>query len=94
MLFLLLGFTFFQSQIFVTVNGAGNGSGSSWRNASTLQNAISSATSNSQLWIKKGVYNVSTLTVAIGASNLKLYGGFLGTKPHCHKGIILQILQF
>lgn len=81
LLFLLLGFTFFQSQIFVTVNGAGNGSGSSWGNASTLQNAVSSANSNSQLWIKKGVYNVSsTLAVAIGVSNLKLYGGFFGNE--------------
>lgn len=80
-LFLLLGFTFFQSQVFVTVTGAGNGSGSSWANASTLQNAISSASSNSQIWIKKGVYNVSsTLTVAIGASNLKVYGGFFGNE--------------
>lgn len=71
----------FQAQIFVTPAGAGNKNGSSWANASTLQNAISNASSNSQLWIKSGVYNLtSTLTLQSSLSDIKLYGGFAGTE--------------
>lgn len=75
-----------NSQIFVTQSGAGNKSGSSWANASTLQNAISNAGSNSQLWLKSGVYNItSSLVLENNISNLKLYGGFAGTETNLNQ---------
>lgn len=74
-------FLYAPAQVFVTPTGAGTGNGSSWANAATLQNAISTMAANSQIWLKSGVYSISTtLDINNNASNVKLYGGFAGTE--------------
>lgn len=70
-----------KTQVFVTPNGAGNGSGSSWQNASTLQNTLQNAQSTQQLWMRKGIYYLtSTLIISSNISGLKMYGGFAGNE--------------
>ena len=67
--------------IYVTQSGGGEHDGSSWTNsysAASLDHAVStagaSATAHKQIWVEKGVYNLTrTLTLPIG---VKIYGGF------------------
>lgn len=65
--------------IYVSADGDAAADGSSWDSATTLENgvALGHDVSGSQLWLKKGVYEVSS---SINADNLKFYGGFAGTE--------------
>ena len=73
-----------QAQVIrVAPTPSGSGNGSSWVNASSLQNAITNATSSTQLWLSRGTYNVSqTLNVTFNKSNLRMYGGFIGNETN------------
>ena len=80
--FHILLFTFIslwsQAQVIrVAPTPSGSGNGSSWANASSLQNAIAIASSNSQIWVKQGNYPVSS-TLLVSLSNISIYGGFAG----------------
>lgn len=80
--FHILLFTFIslwsQAQVIrVAPTPSGSGNGSSWANASSLQNAIAIASSNSQIWVKQGDYPVSS-TLLVSLSNISIYGGFAG----------------
>jgi len=83
-LFFAMLFLFFVSAsikaatiIYVTPNGAGDGSGSDWANAANIS-AVSSAPANSQIWMQGGFYEVST-TITV-SEILEIYGGFSGTE--------------
>ncbi|MEI6141542.1 MAG: choice-of-anchor Q domain-containing protein, partial [Mariniphaga sp.] len=77
--------------LYVTPNGAGNGSGSSWSNAydgRSLNIAVINAPVNAQLWIAQGSY--SPVKNSVKSSNfwggyepgfgVKMYGGFAGNE--------------
>ena len=69
-----------QAQVIrVAPTPSGYGNGSSWANASSLQNAIAIASSNSQIWVKQGNYPVSS-TLLVSLSNISIYGGFAGNE--------------
>ena len=69
-----------QAQVIrVAPTPSGSGNGSSWANASSLQNAIAIASSNSQIWVKQGDYPVSS-TLLVSLSNISIYGGFAGNE--------------
>ncbi len=85
-LFLFCAVTVFHSQVYVSVTGSGNGSGTSWVNSSTLQNAITNAVPNSQLWLRRGTYNISqTLEVTYSQNNIRMYGGFVGNETNLNQ---------
>ena len=80
--FLLLAGSLSAARFFVKPDGTGNGS--SWEQATTLQQALSQAVSQDEIWATDGLYVVpvtdgrnSTFTVPAG---VKLYGGFAGTE--------------
>ncbi|MFT3979493.1 MAG: choice-of-anchor Q domain-containing protein [Ferruginibacter sp.] len=60
-------------------SGSGNGSGSSWANASgNIAAMISASASGDQVWIKKGTYTpAATLSMKNGVA---IYGGFAGSE--------------
>lgn len=73
--------------IYITPNGAGDQSGSSWTNAvpgTKLQDKINHAASGSQLWVAGGTYKPTTGTDRWASfylpSSVKAYGGFAGTE--------------
>lgn len=84
-LFLLLSFKSFSAIIYVNVNATGSNDGSSWTNAYTdLQNALSVAFVNDDIWVAKGIYK-PTLTTNRSISfvmknGVDVYGGFAGTE--------------
>ena len=64
--------------IHVTPTGSGTGTGAGWANATTLETAVSVATSGTAIWVQAGTYNLSaTLVVPQG---VRVYGGFAGTE--------------
>lgn len=77
------------STIYVDINAAGTGNGSSWTDAYTqLQVALDAATSGDEVWVAKGTYLPTT---TIGGTNVRdkafqmvdnvsIYGGFAGTE--------------
>lgn len=78
LLITLVGCTI-NAQTYVTVNGAGNENGTSWSNASTLENAITNASPNAEIWIKEGEYFINS-TLICAAQSVSIYGGFLGNE--------------
>jgi len=55
-----------------------SGDGTSWHEAVlTIQEAISMAASGDEIWVKKGVYNL-TSSITINDKDVRLYGGFSG----------------
>lgn len=55
-----------------------SGDGTSWHEAVlTIQEAISMAASWDEIWVKKGVYNL-TSSITINDKDVRLYGGFTG----------------
>ncbi len=65
--------------IYASPDGDASKDGSSWENATTIDNAakLASTVSGAQVWLKKGVYNVES---SINIDNIKFYGGFSGTE--------------
>lgn len=86
--FLFFAFsTLAQPIIYVTPNGAGNRSGTSWSNAlsgSALAGSVTIAASGTQIWVAAGKYKPTTTTDRTAsfsmASGVQLYGGFAGTE--------------
>jgi predicted outer membrane repeat protein len=58
------------------VDVAGSGSGTSWKDAGTLQGAIDAATDGDEIWIKAGLYALAA-TINVDKA-VALYGGFAG----------------
>lgn len=76
-LLLLLAGTTVQAQTirYVRVESAGNGTGSSWANATNnLQNAINASASGDQVWVGTGTYFPSGSFIM--KQGVKIYGGF------------------
>jgi uncharacterized protein (TIGR02145 family) len=68
--------TFAQKVVYVRVDGTGTGT--SWANASSLEQAMTLATSGDQVWVQQGLYYPSaTVQVPTG---VQMYGGFLGNE--------------
>ncbi|TCO07764.1 choice-of-anchor Q domain-containing protein [Natronoflexus pectinivorans] len=71
-----------QHPLYVTEEG--NGGGSSWQNAMSLQDALSTAVFGDQIWVAAGVYKPTDGTDRTISFQLKegveLYGGFAGTE--------------
>lgn len=80
---MLTALLFFSAQTllaqvyYVSPNGNGSGSGDSWANASTLQNAVANAQANDEIWLRQGTYNISS-TLSIDKT-LQILGGYSGT---------------
>jgi predicted outer membrane repeat protein/VCBS repeat-containing protein len=72
-------FTLNVSPGLVYIKPVANGTrdGSSWANAATLSDALSVATSGTQLWIAKGAYALSPQQLPAG---IRFFGGFVGTE--------------
>lgn len=67
--------------IYVDVEAKGTGDGSSWDNATTLEEALANAQKNDEIWVKKGTYKVPDDKLSTGftlKSGVRLYGGFYG----------------
>ena len=73
----------------VYVEPFGNGNGTSWSDASSLQSALLSAPSDTEIWVKGGVYNpvicnpCTQLQREISfdiPTGVRVYGGFNGTE--------------
>jgi hypothetical protein len=84
---LLFSFTYAQSIVYVTQNGSGNQSGSSWSNSLPgieLPNQVAAASTGTQFWLAKGTYKPTTSTnQAVSftiASGVSVYGGFAGNE--------------
>lgn len=73
----------------IYVEPFGNGNGSSWSDASSLQSALSAASSGTEIWVKEGLYTPVTCNSCSQTerdisfeipSGVQLYGGFDGTE--------------
>lgn len=78
-------FSWAQTIRYVKVGGAGNGSGSSWTNASSsLQAMINASSSNDQVWVAGGTYKPTTGSDRNASFSMKagvfIYGSFAGTE--------------
>jgi predicted outer membrane repeat protein len=66
------------------VTQGGTGDGSSWVNASSLQDALTNATSGSEIWVAAGTYKPTTDsnrdTTFQLVDGVAVYGGFFGTE--------------
>jgi predicted outer membrane repeat protein len=73
-LFLIVFTLGISAQTIIYVKPSAMGSGSSWGDASDLEEAVKNATSNTHIWVQAGTYfPKTTLIVPIGA---KIFGGF------------------
>ena len=77
-MFLLATATGLQAQTILRVTPTGSGDGSTWGAAANLEQALSGATSGTQIWVQAGTYQPSAMLVV--PANVKLYGGFAGTE--------------
>jgi len=77
------------STIYVDINAAGTGNGSSWTDAYTqLQDALDAATSGDEVWVAKGTYLPTTMIEGATdrdkafqmVDNVSIYGGFAGSE--------------
>ena len=81
----LLGYTVVGSAqvIYVTPEGGGEGDGSSWENATTFQQALSTVQAGQEIWLTVGLYlphpTDRNVSFAI-PSGVKVRGGFAGTE--------------
>ena len=75
--------------IFVNASASGSNNGSSWLDAFTdLQDALSIASSDDQIWVAAGTYKPSVETAGTGSrfktfqinNGIAVYGGFAGTE--------------
>ncbi|KAB7731119.1 hypothetical protein F5984_09920 [Rudanella paleaurantiibacter] len=74
-----------QTIRYVKATASGNGSGSSWANASgDLQAMINASSANDQVWVAAGVYKPTSSTnpgVSFSMKDgVKIYGGFVGNE--------------
>ncbi|WP_052467176.1 T9SS type A sorting domain-containing protein [Psychroserpens damuponensis] len=68
---------------YVNANATGNNGGSSWADAfTTINDALSNALLNDEIWVSSGVYTSATAAsvLTLDLENLKIYGGFDGTE--------------
>ena len=72
-----------QSKIYY-VTPTGSGDGSSWANATTLENALTTAGAGDQIWVQGSedgmIYKPTTTDGFALNSGVQLYGGFAGTE--------------
>ncbi|WP_130735729.1 T9SS type A sorting domain-containing protein [Flavobacterium sp. J27] len=79
--------------IYVNANATGNNNGISWTNAYTnLNDALADAQNDEEIWIAEGIYTPDAsdrnATFSIIASNLKLYGGFVGNETQLSDRVV------
>lgn len=85
-LLITLSSNFCNAQIFVNLNATGSNNGASWENAYTdLQNAISVAEENDQIWMAAGTYypgqnGATRSTTFLVTKGIEIYGGFNGSE--------------
>ena len=71
--------------IYVDTNASGMNNGKSWENAfNSLQDALSVATENNEIWVAKGTYyptDTKDRTISfVMVDNVDIYGGFVGNE--------------
>jgi hypothetical protein len=67
-----------SAQTIIYVTPTGTGDGSSWANATNLENAVISTTFGTQIWVRQGTY--LPLKIVEVPSCVKVFGGFAGTE--------------
>ncbi|MEO9013116.1 MAG: hypothetical protein ABI266_07845, partial [Ginsengibacter sp.] len=86
--------TFAQTARYVKPTSSGDGSGSSWNNASPdLQSMINASSADDEVWVSGGTYlpthpadNLNTIDINnqknafVLKMDVKIYGGFAGTE--------------
>jgi parallel beta-helix repeat protein len=84
MLLIICSFTQAQTRIYITPEGSGEKTGTSWSEAaSNLTYWLNNAPTGAEIWLKRGTYrpHPSDRTVSFSIkSGVKLYGGFAGTE--------------
>ncbi|MBP5649585.1 MAG: choice-of-anchor J domain-containing protein, partial [Bacteroidales bacterium] len=79
--------TYSDRIIYVKTDAAGDGSGSSWENAMTMQLALQTAShlDSIQVWVAAGTYYGDTSLLSVNAfvmpRAVSVYGGFVGNEP-------------
>ncbi|MEC3881016.1 right-handed parallel beta-helix repeat-containing protein, partial [Parapedobacter sp. 10938] len=72
-----------QAQTTRYVSPDGVGDGSTWAQSSSLADAVTNASSNDQLWLKAGIYEIDqTVEFSYSHSGIHVYGGFDGTETN------------
>ena len=81
LLFTVLGLVNGQTIVYVSSDGAGNGS--SWASPTAdLQAAINAAEAETQIWIKAGTYYTPGDSTFVLKEGVSLFGGFAGTETN------------
>ncbi|MBC9798263.1 right-handed parallel beta-helix repeat-containing protein, partial [Sinomicrobium weinanense] len=74
-----LSCVFVQAQNIIRVTPDGEGDGSSWAKASSIEDAVNDASEGDEIWVQAGTYRISE-TLNLNVSDVKLFGGFDGTE--------------
>ncbi|WP_310097762.1 gliding motility-associated C-terminal domain-containing protein [Algoriphagus sp. 4150] len=71
-----------QAQTIIRVAPNGTGNGSSWAEASNIESAVANSSSNTEIWLRAGVYFLDQELELnnFGRSELAFYGGFSGAE--------------
>lgn len=86
-LFFILSLNSHSAIIYVDINAIGSNNGTSWTNAFTdVQNALSIAFINDEIWVATGIYKPTTTTDRaisfVMKNGVDVYGGFDGTETN------------
>ncbi|MGS2739780.1 T9SS type B sorting domain-containing protein [Sinomicrobium sp. M5D2P17] len=82
---------FVQAQTIIRVAPNGKGDGSSWGQASSIEDAITNASRNDKIWVRQGTYKIkSTLQIN---ETLEIYGGYSGTGNQRNPAVYPSILS-
>ncbi len=87
LLIFIFQLTYSQKILFVSEIASGDGSGSTWSNSTTIEEAVKNINSNTEIWIKKGSYKIDKLILISSGLpeeyiDVKLLGGFDGTETN------------
>ncbi|RNL94602.1 hypothetical protein ED312_01415, partial [Sinomicrobium pectinilyticum] len=82
---------FAQAQTIIRVTPNGTGDGSSWDQASSIEDAIANASRNDKIWVRQGTYKIKP-TLQINKT-LEIYGGYSGTGNQRNPAVYPSILS-